>query len=162
MKIDNWVEVAIGLGSNLDNPQQQVLSAAEMLANSPQISDFVCSKLLISKPQGPQDQPDFVNACARFKTNLAPLDLLAFLQNIEQQHHRVKLRKWGERTLDLDILLYGDQQISLPNLQIPHLEMHNRDFVLLPLFEIWPTAEIPGKPSLQQLINQLNQRFIKD
>lgn len=156
------VEVAIGLGSNLDNPRQQVLTACEFLANCEEVQDFVVSKLLISKPQGPQDQPDFVNACARFKTHLSAAELLEFLQQIEQKHQRIKRRHWGERTLDLDILLYGKRQITQPGLVVPHIEMTNRDFVLLPLLEIWPDVQIPGKGSLRQAIDQLENHFVKD
>ena len=95
-----------------------------------------------SPPMGPADQPDYINGVAKLETTLPPLPLLKALQGIESTHHRVKLEHWGPRTLDLDILLYGNQVIDLPELRIPHAEMATRNFVLFPLADIAPTARI--------------------
>lgn len=160
MTNENWVEVAIGLGSNLNQPADQIHQACSALKTHPTIQNFILSDLYTSRPQGPQDQPDFINAAARFKTSLAPLELLQLLQQLEQQQGRVKHRHWGERVIDLDILLYGDQQLELPGLVVPHVQMTLRDFVLLPLNNIWPDATIPGKGVLSTYIAQLPEHFL--
>lgn len=160
MSVADWVDVAVGLGSNLDNPDQQLLQACKTLSSSPLVKGFRCSGFFYSKPQGPQDQPDFVNAVCRFSTSLPPQDLLDWLQQIEQQQGRVKYRHWGERLIDLDILLYGDQLIQKPGLVIPHRHLSERDFVLVPLAEIWSDVVIPGMGGVQTLLSQLEQRFV--
>ena len=110
MSVDGlWVECYLGLGSNLDDPIQQVISASEEIVNLEGVEIVKCSPLYSSQPVGPQDQPDFVNAVLHIKTCLPPLDLLKQLQAIENQHARVRSQRWGARTLDLDILLYGNQ-----------------------------------------------------
>lgn len=100
---------------------------------------------------GPQDQPDYINAVAALDTELGPFDLLAKLQAIEQDHHRVRERHWGERTLDLDLLLYGDLEITTERLIIPHARLHERAFVLYPLAEIAPQAVIPARGKVADL-----------
>ncbi|WAR45136.1 2-amino-4-hydroxy-6-hydroxymethyldihydropteridine diphosphokinase [Methylomonas rapida] len=150
---NNWIEAYIGLGSNLDNPVEQVRSAARELAASADIEKQALSPLYTSHPVGPQDQPDYVNAVMRILTRLAPLELLKQCQHIENQHGRVRLVRWGARTLDLDILLYGDQRITLPDLVIPHPELTRRAFVLYPLADIAPAnLSIAGQGSLASLL----------
>jgi 2-amino-4-hydroxy-6-hydroxymethyldihydropteridine diphosphokinase len=102
---------------------------------------------------GPQDQPDFINAVAALDTELGPYDLLANLQVIEQRHHRAKKRRWGERTLDLDLLLYGDLEIATERLMIPHPGLHERAFVLYPLAEIAPHVVVPGRGRVADLVS---------
>lgn len=155
-----WTKVAIGLGSNLSNPAAQLDAACQLLGVSSHVREFQCSRYLHSKPLGPQDQPDFVNAAAVFKTDLSPEDLLQWLQQIETEQGRVKQRHWGERLIDLDILLYGEQQIRLPHLTIPHRCLTERDFVLLPLAEIWPDVVLPGLGSIQVFIRQLESHYV--
>lgn len=147
--------VYVALGSNLDNPLKQLQQAVESL----QIfaKDLVVSSFYSSKPLGPQDQPDYVNAVVRFETDLSPLDLLDKLQSIEQQQGRVRLRRWGERTLDLDILLYGDQQIQSERLTVPHYDMQNREFVIVPLYEIAPELILPNGTLLADYYVQFKQ-----
>jgi len=135
----------IGLGSNLDEPIQQLSTALQELNQLADCQLIAQSSLYSSKPVGPQDQPDFVNAVAKLKTNLEPLTLLNELQALEQSHRRIRERHWGPRTLDLDLLLYDDDFITHPRLTVPHLHMHERGFVLLPLSEIDPNIELPGK-----------------
>ena len=94
------------------------------------------SKLYQSPPMGPQDQPHYLNAVVRLETDLAALDLLDELQKIEQESGRVRLRHWGERTLDLDMLLYGQQQITHERLTVPHVGLLERDFVIIPLLDL--------------------------
>lgn len=105
---------------------------------------------------GPSEQPDFVNAVAKISTELYPVDLLATLQRIEQQHQRIRsTHRWGPRTLDLDILLYGDLEMNTEQLRIPHPGIREREFVLIPLREIEENLVIPGLGSLQGLIDKL-------
>ncbi|WFE69064.1 2-amino-4-hydroxy-6-hydroxymethyldihydropteridine diphosphokinase [Thiomicrospira sp. R3] len=155
-----WVKVAVGLGSNLSNPEFQLALACQTLSAHSQIRYFDCSSFHHSKPLGPQDQPDFVNAVCVFETELTAESLLSLLQKIEQDQGRVKERHWGERLIDLDILLYGMHQVCLPNLTIPHSYITERDFVLFPLLEIWPEAEIPGKGAVLSCIENLANQYL--
>lgn len=155
-----WFRVAVGLGSNLDDPAQQIRAAVQSLQALGSVRQFSLSDLWHSKPQGPQDQPDFVNAVCVFETCLTPEALLMSLQVIEQKQGRIKQRHWGERLIDLDILLYADQRIEQPGLVVPHPCMTQRDFVLIPLAQVWPQDQIPGLGSLKELIAQLDQSFI--
>lgn len=146
------MRVFIGLGSNLANPQTQVLSAQQDLASMPMTQWISISSLYKSPPMGPQDQPDYINAVVALETTLSPYDLLSQLQQIEQHHGRIKKRHWGERTLDLDILLYGEQQIDEADLQIPHKGIAERAFVLYPLAEIAPDLNIPKHGQIAKLL----------
>ena len=128
----------IGLGSNLDDPKAQLGQALAHLAALPVSHRVAVSHFYVSKPVGPQDQPDFINACVHLRTALSPLALLDQLQGIEQRQRRVRLRHWGPRTLDLDLLLYDDLVIDHPRLHLPHRELHRRGFVLIPLLDIAP------------------------
>jgi len=111
------------------------------------------SSLYGSSPMGPQDQPDYVNAVAALRTRLSPFDLLVQLQDLEQRHGRRRDgQRWTARTLDLDILLYGDQIINTENLCIPHPGLGQRNFVLYPLQEISPGLQVPGLGPLAGLI----------
>ncbi|AOA60001.1 2-amino-4-hydroxy-6-hydroxymethyldihydropteridine diphosphokinase [Acinetobacter larvae] len=139
--------VYIGIGSNLGDSPKIMRHAVEQLA---QWGPLRASSLYHSAPMGPQDQPHYHNAVVQLHTSLAPLDLLDVLQDLEQQAGRVRLRHWGERTLDLDLLLYGDQQISVPRLTVPHTGLLERDFVVIPLLELDATLCVAGQ-SLQQL-----------
>nr|WP_044620369.1 2-amino-4-hydroxy-6-hydroxymethyldihydropteridine diphosphokinase [Gynuella sunshinyii] len=136
----------IALGSNLDDPAAQIETAFQELDATGHTRLEARSSLWSSKPLGPQDQPDYVNAVCQISTSLMPAPLLDWLQSIERTHHRIKTRHWGERTLDLDILIYGDQQIQTERLTIPHPQMTLRNFVLLPLAEIAPQLIIAGEP----------------
>ena len=129
-------KVFIGLGSNLNNPKKQVTQALEALNALPYTQVLKYSRLYQTQPVGPQDQPDFINAVALLETQLPPFLLLQHLQAIENKHQRVRLRHWGERTLDLDILQYDNLVLNTPLLTLPHPEMHKRDFVQIPLNDI--------------------------
>ncbi|MES9830744.1 MAG: 2-amino-4-hydroxy-6-hydroxymethyldihydropteridine diphosphokinase [Candidatus Thiodiazotropha sp. DIVDIV] len=142
----------VGLGSNLDNPKRQVETALAELAKLNDTYLERHSSLYRSKPVGPQDQPDFINAVARLSTTLEPEALLDALQALEQSHHRIRGERWGPRSLDLDLLLYGNQFINTPRLKVPHPEIAKRSFVLLPLKEISPTdLSIPGVGALLEI-----------
>jgi len=129
---------AIALGSNLDDPEAQVRRAFDEIAALPRTELLARSKLYRTAPVGHADQPDFINACALVETSLAPRELLDGLLAIEQAHHRVRAVPNGPRTLDLDIILYGDRSIREPGLTIPHPRAHERQFVLAPLNDVWP------------------------
>ncbi len=131
--------VYIGLGSNLAEPRQQLRGALDALARIPNSQLAVVSSLYLSDPLGPADQPRYNNAVAALDTSLSPLALLDALQAIElAQGRERKAERWGPRTLDLDILLFGNRLISEPRLTVPHYHMHARAFVLYPLAEIAP------------------------
>jgi 2-amino-4-hydroxy-6-hydroxymethyldihydropteridine diphosphokinase len=147
------VDAFIGLGSNLDNPVQQILSAQQAIARLPGVEEIACSPLYGSSPVGPQQQPDYINAVMAVRTGLTAQELLAELQQIENAHGRVRTLRWGARTLDLDVLLYGQQIINDSNLVVPHVEIANRAFVLYPLADIVsPDFYIPGHGKLSDLL----------
>ncbi len=143
----------IGIGSNLVAPEQQARAAIRALAALPDTLLQRVSSLYRSAPMGPQDQPDYVNAVACLHTSLTPLQLLDQLQQIEQQQGRVrKAERWGPRTLDLDLLLYGDEIIDQPRLTVPHYGLTERAFVLYPLAEIAPELQLPGGMAVATLL----------
>lgn len=152
--------VFIGLGSNLLNPMQQLKLAVQEIAQLPQTKVVKASSLYASKPMGPQNQPDYVNAVCKIATALSPYQLLDALQQIELKHGRVrKEERWGPRTLDLDILLFGSLIEDTERLQLPHPGIAAREFVLVPLFEITPDLLMPdGQPLAKWVANcNLNQ-----
>ncbi|MFY0678861.1 MAG: 2-amino-4-hydroxy-6-hydroxymethyldihydropteridine diphosphokinase [Neptuniibacter sp.] len=146
------VRCYIGLGSNLEDPVWQVQTALQELSKLNQCSLVRASSLYRSAPVGPQDQPDFINAVVALDTTLEAHILLDQLQALEQSHRRVRERHWGPRTLDLDLLLYGSEQISTERLTVPHAFMHERGFVLSPLHEISPELIFPNGTLLSQLL----------
>ena len=143
----------IGLGSNLAEPLAQVEDAARELAALAGCQLLALSPRYRSAPMGPTDQPDYINAVAALATRLEPLALLNALQAIEQQHGRQRLVHWGARTLDLDLLLYGEQVINQPRLNVPHPGLQERAFVLVPLADIAPQLILPGGQPLATLLS---------
>lgn len=137
------VTAFVALGSNLDQPLLQVRQAFNELAALPQTTLLAQSSLYITAPIGPQDQDDYINAVVKLQTSLSPDALLNELMALEQQHARLRLQHWGARTLDLDVLCYGDRIINEPHLQVPHPRMVARAFVLVPLLEIAPAMRLP-------------------
>ncbi|MCU4326274.1 2-amino-4-hydroxy-6-hydroxymethyldihydropteridine diphosphokinase [Acinetobacter johnsonii] len=131
----------IGLGSNLGDSKVILTEAVHKLAS---LGDVKTSKLYQSPPMGPQDQPNYLNAVVQLSTNLAPLALLDELQRFEQESGRVRLRHWGERTLDLDLLIYAEEKIQHERLTVPHVGVMERDFVLIPLLDLDPNLYIDG------------------
>ncbi len=134
----------IGRGSNLDDPRRHVEQALVELDRLPLTRRLAASRLYASRPLGPQDQPDFINAVALLETHLSPLALLDQLQALEQRHRRVRARRWGPRTLDLDLLLFDDSMLALPRLVVPHPELRQRAFVVMPLLELAPQLVLPN------------------
>ncbi|HRM29028.1 2-amino-4-hydroxy-6-hydroxymethyldihydropteridine diphosphokinase [Acinetobacter johnsonii] len=131
----------IGLGSNLGDSKVILTEAVHKLAS---LGDVKISKLYQSPPMGPQDQPNYLNAVVQLSTDLAPLALLDELQRFEQESGRVRLRHWGERTLDLDLLIYAEEKIQHERLTVPHVGVMERDFVLIPLLDLDPNLHIDG------------------
>ncbi len=142
----------IGLGSNLDSPIQHIKLARQAIADLNQVYELAFSSLYQSEPMGPQNQPDYINAVMAIATDLPALELLHCLQAIEHHQGRVRAERWGARTLDLDILLYGHQQIESAELTVPHVGIAERAFVLHPLFEIAPQLTLPCCGALADLI----------
>jgi len=148
--------VYIAVGSNLSDPVQQAKQAIDALKKLPDSQFIQASSLYSSKPMGPEDQPDYINAVVQIETQLSPTDLLDQTQRIELEHGRVrKDERWGPRTLDLDILLYGEQIIETERLTIPHYGMKTREFVLYPLAEITPNLILPDGSKLQVLLQSV-------
>lgn len=143
--------VYIGLGANLGNPAQTLKEAIFELSGLSQFAQLRASSLYASKPMGPADQPDYVNAVVCAETDLEPLAVLDLLQAIEQQFGRKRSLRWGPRTLDLDLLLYGSETLCLPRLTVPHPGLAERDFVVVPLAELNPELVLPDGRSLLSL-----------
>ena len=148
----------IGLGSNLQEPREQLRQAFIELDGLPGSRLLERSSLYSSQPMGPADQPDYLNAVALLETELEPLALLDELQRIEDEHGRRRGQRWGPRTLDLDLLLYDERLLDLPRLKVPHPGIGERDFVLCPLLEIAPQLEIPGQGRAEHLLAQCSPR----
>ena len=149
----NGVTAYVGLGSNLEQPAEQIRSALAALHASAGICLQHCSSFYGNPPMGPQDQPDYINAVAEIRSSLAPGALLASLQAIERAQGRVRSgQRWGPRTIDLDLLLYGDQVVNEPGLTVPHPGIAERSFVLLPLQEIAPQLCVPGLGPVTDLL----------
>ncbi|WP_369788978.1 2-amino-4-hydroxy-6-hydroxymethyldihydropteridine diphosphokinase [Rouxiella sp. WC2420] len=150
------IRVYIALGSNLAKPLDQVNCALEALAHLPRTRLIQTSSFYRSKPLGPQDQPDYLNAVVALDTLLPAHELLDSTQSIELNQGRVrKAERWGPRTLDLDMLLYGNEIIGTERLIVPHYDMKNREFMLYPLAEIAPELVFPDGESLQQLLERV-------
>jgi|SRR5574344_13220 2-amino-4-hydroxy-6-hydroxymethyldihydropteridine diphosphokinase len=149
------VTAIIGLGSNLEDPQNQIKQAIVELSQLSQTCLIKTSSLYSTKPVGPQDQPNFINAVAEIETNLSAHELLDGLQLLEQKHRRIRNRHWGPRTLDLDLLFYGNENISTQRLTVPHPEILNRAFVVIPLLEIFPQFILNNNEKLCNYLKNL-------
>lgn len=151
----------IGIGSNLDDPVARVRQAFHALAEIPACRRVAHSPLYRTAPVGgPPDQPDYINAVAALDTTLAPKNLLAALQALEEARGRVRTERWGPRTLDLDLLLYDRRVSDDPALTLPHPRLHERAFVLYPLHDIAPDLDIPGRGPLVELMARCPARTI--
>ncbi|HEY1847308.1 MAG TPA: 2-amino-4-hydroxy-6-hydroxymethyldihydropteridine diphosphokinase [Buttiauxella sp.] len=151
----------IALGSNQASPLEQVGSALDALAAIPQSRVVATSSFYRTPPLGPQDQPDYLNAAVALETNLSPDALLDHTQRIELEHGRVrKAERWGPRTLDLDIMLFGSEVISTPRLTVPHYDMKNRAFMLVPLLEIAPQCAFPDGQRVANVLETLSRAGI--
>jgi len=156
------VAAYIGLGANLGDPVEAIKSARSAIDKIAGVREVAFSSLYRSAPMGPANQPDYVNAVMSVETTLTPLELLRELQAIETAHGRVRVgERWGARTLDLDLLLYGCERMASEVLTVPHPGIADREFVLYPLEEIAPELDIPGKGPLADLVRKCPQRGLK-
>lgn len=159
----SWKTAFVGIGSNLDQPRQQVLNAIDAINQQHQCTVTDRSSLYATEPIGFEDQPEFVNAACKLKTNLIPIELLRLLLQLESTLGRIRTGQVnGPRRIDLDLLLYEQRIMNTTELVLPHPRMHERRFVLQPLVEIEPDIEIPiygSAMELKQLCKQ--QRVVK-
>jgi 2-amino-4-hydroxy-6-hydroxymethyldihydropteridine diphosphokinase len=139
-----WRPAYVAIGSNLESPRERVLEAMQRLADLGAADSLLRSRLYLSRPMGPQDQPDFVNAAAGLLTQRSPQELLAQLLDIERGMGRNRRERWGPRVIDLDLLWMVDAAVDEPGLKVPHPGVSIRNFVLYPLADIAPTMKIPG------------------
>ncbi len=149
-------DVFIGMGSNLDNPRKQIAAACKALAQIPQTRLLKFSSWYESDPVGPPGQPNYINGAAHLQTQLEPLELLDQLQSIENAQQRKRLVHWGPRTLDLDLLLYGDRVIDSPRLQVPHPYLQERAFVVKPLTDLDPLLTLPNGVTVGTLLETID------
>lgn len=154
--------VYLALGSNLADPLHQVQAALDALATLPDTVRVATSSFYRTPPYGPPDQPDYLNAAVALDTALAPDALLDHTQRIELEQGRVrKDARWGPRTLDLDIMLFGDLTLNTPRLIVPHYDMHNRAFMLVPLVELAPDLVFPNGQRAADLLATLDASAIQ-
>lgn len=145
--IKSW----LALGSNLDSPERQLRQAINLLRKLPQSSLSAVAPIYKNKAIGRKALPDYCNTVVLINTSLTPTQLLKQCQKIEKQQGRVRKVRWGSRTLDIDILYYGNRTIKTPKLEIPHPRIHERDFVLIPLSMLNHEIVFPAKPHRRQL-----------
>ncbi|HTD72997.1 MAG TPA: 2-amino-4-hydroxy-6-hydroxymethyldihydropteridine diphosphokinase [Steroidobacteraceae bacterium] len=139
-----WRPAYVAIGSNLQSPRERVLEAIAHIAALSAVRSLMGSRLYLSRPMGPQDQPDFINAAVGFLTTLSPRELLTELLEIERGMGRNREARWGPRVIDLDLLWMVDEVVAEPGLTVPHPGVSIRNFVLYPLADIAPTITIPG------------------
>jgi len=152
LRTSTWTPVYVALGSNLDEPHRQLAMAFEALGRLPDCRLCLRSRLYVTKPLGPQDQPDFVNAAAGMLTLLDAHAFLACLQGIERaMGKQLPDQRWGARRIDLDLLVFGSQTCDEPALKLPHPGVPTRNFVLYPLLDIAPDLSIPGHGRVSEL-----------
>lgn len=153
----------IGLGSNLNQPLQQLYTARDNIDALPEVRVTNCSSIYQSKALILDDEPqeDYLNAVIQIETDLTAESLLDALFSIEFKQGRVREKRWGARTLDLDIILYGNQLIQTERLTVPHIEIENRNFVLTPLYQVASNINIPGKKSLKDLLAHIGDQELQ-
>lgn len=149
----------VGLGANLGEPRRQLTEALTAMSGLPETRLARHSSFYRTAPVGNPDQPEFLNAVAALDTRLAPGVLLAELLGIERRQGRERPYANAPRTLDLDLLLFGDEQIARPGLTVPHPRMHERAFVLQPLLELDPAIAIPGKGPVRALLDRCRDQI---
>jgi 2-amino-4-hydroxy-6-hydroxymethyldihydropteridine diphosphokinase len=151
----------IGLGSNLNNPKAQIEKALSAINRAEEVFLKEVSSFYESRPLLDMPGPNYINAVCSVETSLSAIDLLDVCQSIEDDQKRVREVKWGSRTIDLDILLYEQQVISNERLSIPHPEIVNRAFVLVPLHEIGKEIKVPLLESVKKLVDRINTNDLK-
>jgi 2-amino-4-hydroxy-6-hydroxymethyldihydropteridine diphosphokinase len=154
-----WTPAYVALGSNLDDPRSKIACALDALNGLADCRLIARSRLFSTRPLGPQDQPDFINAAAGMLTTLSARDLLLALQAVEHSMGKQPpLQRWGARRIDLDLIAYGESRSEAPDLTLPHPGVSSRNFVLYPLLDIAPELLIPG----QGRVRELAQRVASD
>lgn len=154
--------VYLALGSNLADPLHQIDAALSALDALPDTQRVATSAFYRTPPYGPPDQPDYLNAAVALDTALSAEALLDQTQRIEQEHGRVrKAERWGPRTLDIDIMLFGTASLKSDRLTVPHYDLLNRAFMLVPLLEIAPDLSLPDGRSLKPILAQLDRSSIR-
>ena len=161
MTLADRVIAYIGLGANLGEPRRQLNEALSAMSGLPETRLAGHSSFYRTAPVGYENQPEFLNAVAALDTRLAPGVLLEGLQGIERRQHRERPFPNAPRTLDLDLLLFGDEQVARPGLTVPHPRMHERAFVLKPLLELAPGAQIPGKGPAREYLARCSDQFVE-
>jgi 2-amino-4-hydroxy-6-hydroxymethyldihydropteridine diphosphokinase len=157
MPLLSWVPAYVALGSNLGDPREQVERGMAALAGLPETRLVLRSSLYRTRPFGPVEQPDFVNAAAGLLTRLEPAGLLAQLKALETQLGRERpVVRWGPRRIDLDLLVHGGARIAEPGLEVPHPGIPERAFVLLPLAEFAPDLVVPGRGRVRDLLARVD------
>ena len=150
-----WVPAYVGVGSNLGDSRASVLAAFEALGSLPDTRLVARSRLYRTRPFGPVQQADFINAAAGLLTLLSAPALLAGIRDIEARAGRVRAERWGPRILDLDLLVYGEEKLDTPELTVPHPGIAARGFVLRPLADIAPGLQVPGAGSVECMLRTL-------
>jgi 2-amino-4-hydroxy-6-hydroxymethyldihydropteridine diphosphokinase len=150
-----WRPAYVAIGSNLNHPQERVLEAFERLAALQAVQSVLPSRFYQTRPMGPQDQPDFVNAAAGLLTQVGARELLERLLGIEQAMGRNRQERWGPRVIDLDLVWMLGETVDEPGLTVPHPGVSMRNFVLYPLADIAPTLAIPGHGKVSELLHSV-------
>lgn len=154
-----WHDVIVALGSNMGDRHAYVQHGVKAMEKSKDCRVLAVSKFIETKPYGVLDQPDFLNGCMKIQTLMSPDELLEFLHDVEHSVNRVREGKWGPRTLDLDIIFYDHEIIDEVDLKVPHVDMHNRDFVLEPLNQIAPNYYHPVlHKTVAMLLEELKEK----
>ena len=146
----------VGLGANLGAREETLRRAVELLAAADGVDVLAVSQLRETEPVGVVDQPPFLNGAVAIETALAPRELLDLLLEIERSLGRVREERWGPRTIDLDLLVYGDEVVDEPGLRVPHPHLHERRFALEPLAELAPELDVPGRGQVSALLTALD------
>jgi 2-amino-4-hydroxy-6-hydroxymethyldihydropteridine diphosphokinase len=150
-------QVYLGIGSNKNHPYFRIYTVLKQINRIKSTNIVKKSSLYITKPLGPQAQPNFINSVIEIRTNLKPMELLDQLQNLERLHNRKKTKRWGPRSMDIDILIYNNLIMNTDKLTIPHPGLKYRDFVLIPLYEIASYGyEIPKYGKITSLVKNLS------
>lgn len=157
------IRAYVGLGGNVGDVEETMMEALMAIDGLPQTSIRAQSRLYRSPPWGRTDQDDFINAVVELRTRLAPRVLLDYLLEVESRFGRVRGEgdKWGPRTLDLDLLVFGEEILDLPGMHVPHPHLHERAFVLVPLAEIANMLQIPGRGQVGELLASIDSAGIE-
>jgi 2-amino-4-hydroxy-6-hydroxymethyldihydropteridine diphosphokinase len=145
----------VGLGANLGDRRRALRRALELFAADPDVEVVAVSAFRETEPVGLVDQPRFLNAAAALETPLAPRELLDRLLGVERELGRARGERWGPRTIDLDLLVHGDEVVDEPGLTVPHPRLHERRFALEPLAELAPDLVVPGHGPVRRLLEEL-------